>query len=350
MFNRVSINNFQSHKHSVLNFHEGMNVIIGQSDSGKSAILRALRFVSDNRPGGDAFRSTWGGATFVKIELMENVSVMRTKSKKENSYRLSTYDEPFLAFGQDVPIEIQKALNIDDVNMQKQLDAPFLLSETSGNVATHFNKIAKLEQIDYSRNYIQSEINKITANIKQAKAIALEKTESLKTFDFLTPLKIELETVKQKKTINDAKKEKLNGISTILNSINEIEVKIQALSQVLVLEKPVLHLLDLFLKKENNKNEYLQLKALSLEIYYKDIARNNLQNLISAETGVNNILKQYNKQTEDTEFAKQLQLLYNRIERKEKALKTAKKQYVLLETDYIENYPTICPFCKSKVN
>ena len=61
MIQSLQINNFQSHKYSVMELHKGVNVIIGPSDSGKTTILRALRWLVWNRPSGDAFRSDWGG-------------------------------------------------------------------------------------------------------------------------------------------------------------------------------------------------------------------------------------------------------------------------------------------------
>ena len=38
----VILENFQSHKHTSIEFNEGLNVILGPSDSGKSAIIREL--------------------------------------------------------------------------------------------------------------------------------------------------------------------------------------------------------------------------------------------------------------------------------------------------------------------
>ena len=66
MIKQLNIHNFQSHEDSSLNFTEGVNVIIGASDSGKSAIIRALKFVVYNSPSGSDMRSWWGGETSVK--------------------------------------------------------------------------------------------------------------------------------------------------------------------------------------------------------------------------------------------------------------------------------------------
>tara|TARA_Y100000310_G_scaffold345185_1_gene462479 strand:+ start:20474 stop:21376 length:903 start_codon:yes stop_codon:yes gene_type:complete len=157
MINSLSISNFQSHKDSTLEFDRGVNIITGQSDSGKSAILRALNWVVNNKPSGDAFRSNWGGATFVEIEL-DDTSLYRIKDKKNNDYCHRT--EIFKSFGQDVPDEIKQLINFSPLNMQGQLESPFLLAMSGGEVARYLNKIVHLDVIDKSLFNIGRVLNK----------------------------------------------------------------------------------------------------------------------------------------------------------------------------------------------
>jgi exonuclease SbcC len=57
MITQLNITNFQSHVKSVLKLSPGINVICGPSDSGKSAIIRGLRWVIENQPTGKG--GTW---------------------------------------------------------------------------------------------------------------------------------------------------------------------------------------------------------------------------------------------------------------------------------------------------
>jgi DNA repair protein SbcC/Rad50 len=43
--NKVRIENFQSHEDTLMEFHKGLNVITGPSDHGKSAVMRAIKWV-----------------------------------------------------------------------------------------------------------------------------------------------------------------------------------------------------------------------------------------------------------------------------------------------------------------
>lgn len=145
----LTLMNFQGYKKCSISFDPGVNAITGPSDSGKTALIRAMRWTITNQPLGDAFRSNWDqkGETYSIIEV-DGLRVGR--AKKGTAQNLYTLDgEPFKAFGAGVPEEVKAFLNIHDVNLQPQITSPFLLSGMSpGEVGRYFNRIAKIEKID----------------------------------------------------------------------------------------------------------------------------------------------------------------------------------------------------------
>lgn len=147
MLKILDLQDFQSHHNTRLEFCPGVNAIVGSSDCGKSAVLRALRWVIENRGSAEAFKSYWGDSVAVTLEDDNNL-VIRSRDKKENQYSLN--GETFKAFGTQVPEPISKALGFQDVNLQAQMDAPFLLSSTPGEVARYLNAIMGLDKIDDS--------------------------------------------------------------------------------------------------------------------------------------------------------------------------------------------------------
>ncbi len=161
--------NFQSHKETRVNFGPGVNAIIGQSDSGKTAILRALYWVLLNVPQGDDYRSDWGGDTEVTIKLSNGTRITRRKTASKNQYMLQERGEEemiFTSFGREVPDEIQRAHNISDRNIQQQLDPPFMLCETEGEVAKILNQVADLSIIDTSLSRADAKVRECMADIK----------------------------------------------------------------------------------------------------------------------------------------------------------------------------------------
>ena len=106
MIEKLQIKNFQSHKDSTLEFSPGVNVIVGSSDSGKSAIIRGLRWLAYGKPRGDSMRSWWGGDITITVQLSD-CEITRKKGST-NTYFLNKGQNTteFNAIGHEVPQEI----------------------------------------------------------------------------------------------------------------------------------------------------------------------------------------------------------------------------------------------------
>lgn len=162
MFESIRLTNFQTHRSLKIDFDPHVTTITGPSDKGKSAIIRAIRWVCSNRPNGDAF--IHHSAEHVSVRLwVDGNSIIRAKGKGLNSYKLNKQE--YVAFGNEVPIPIASLLNISEVNFQEQHDAPFWFSETPGQVSRSLNQIINLGVIDDSLAAAASDLRKTKATI-----------------------------------------------------------------------------------------------------------------------------------------------------------------------------------------
>lgn len=220
MIEKLTLKNFQSHKHSELEFAPGLNAIIGQSDSGKSALLRALRWIVTNRPSGDAFRSDWGGDTEATVQMAEG-SITRYKNDSGNGYLLE--GSKFQAIGTGVPDEIINTLAIDDVNIQQQLDRPFLLDDSPGEVAQHFNRVARLDKIDTSIQIVQSQIRKINAEIIATRSIITNGEIDLEQYAFLPAFEADLVALEEVQSKARDYSDKITFVKQRINAYKNIE-------------------------------------------------------------------------------------------------------------------------------
>lgn len=139
MITRIELNNFQAHKHTVIDLDKGVNVITGETDNGKSSIVRAIRWVVENYPQGiDKINSNWNEDLKEPLSVKlytENGYVERIRTKDRNGYNICKNGEKEIkldAIGKgNVPKEVTEFLNVSDVNFQYQLDPPYLLSMTA---------------------------------------------------------------------------------------------------------------------------------------------------------------------------------------------------------------------------
>ena len=234
MIQNLKIQNFQSHENTEISFNKGVNVIVGSSDSGKSAIIRALRWVTTCNPRGDAIRSFWGGDTKVSITTHEGHVIERTRTNSINRYILRKNNDEeliFDAFGNNVPKEIEEILNLEEaINFQHQIDPPFLISETAGSVASHFNRMASLEKIDLGLKNTKSMQNVVNSRIDIKIEERTKLREELKVFKYLNHAEKDLVSLEEIKDIIGGKiesKETLEELTTELNELNISLVEIQ---------------------------------------------------------------------------------------------------------------------------
>ena len=142
---KLTIKNFQAHKKLEVELDPHVTTIIGPSDVGKSAIIRALMWITTLHPSGTAFIREGSKQTTVNL-VVDGQEILRTRSASINTYALD--GKEFKAFGNDVPSDIRGLLNLSPVNFQSQHDSPFWFCETAGEVSRQLNQIVNLEIID----------------------------------------------------------------------------------------------------------------------------------------------------------------------------------------------------------
>lgn len=153
----VELVNFQSHQHSVVPFVKGTNALVGRSNSGKSAVLRGIRWCLRNTPSGAEFIRNGQDDCYVKVNLSNGVSVKRrrTRSGHVNTYELfkneiATTKDPLTGFGQYVPPEVVEACGMEGFEylFASQLDPTYLIHETPVARAVKIGGLEELGRID----------------------------------------------------------------------------------------------------------------------------------------------------------------------------------------------------------
>ena len=185
---RILVKKFQSHTRTSIKLHPRVNVIVGDSMKGKTAILRGILLALDNSPSGAQYYSNHcdvPGTTVVKlvfhdtsVELQKRVN--RTKDGKKKvlwqKYIIDGDDE-LEGFKSKVPKEVQEALDINKITFQTQLEQPFILAASGPQIARIINDITGLENVDEWQRTINTMVLRESGSIKDLqKAVKEEKT------------------------------------------------------------------------------------------------------------------------------------------------------------------------------
>ncbi len=359
MINEISITNFQSHKDTKLELDKGVNCITGSSNSGKTSVLRALYWLVYNRPGGTPFASHWiledeklKKDIFVSI-TKDNKYMSRLRSKDVNEYYFvpigdETIDfkgDTFKALRSEVPEEIKQVLNLSDVNIQKQMDAPFLLSDSAGEVARFLNKIVKLDIIDVMLKSVESKKRKNRTDISNAE----EDTERLKDnledyvwIDEAEKLVNRLECIEIKSEKYKAEEKSLNDDCFVYNfTIDELN-KTKNIDECFKLIDKIEELFKKQERKQGVKDYFLETYAK----YYKcKIDMKQTKHLKEAEKLVVEIEKSDEYYYIQSDFRNKL---FGEI--KQIKLLTNEDVFLKKEIEILEKQlPDICPICGGRV-
>ena len=339
MLKNLVIKNYQAHESTQLDFFPGVNAIIGESDCGKSSIFRALNWLVNNRPVGDGFRSHFAVGTDTKVSLStdDGIIISRIKGDKDNTYILN--GNTLKAFGTEVPEDVKVALAISELNLQKQMDAPFLLSESPGEVARILNQIANIDNIDASLKRIDSSIrsNKSEISFNETE---LEKSEKeLKKVEWVLDAERDFENIKHSETSYQHKKEMFDELLQLINKsefikfvkydIKKAEKDIENINDLVGKH---LKLLTQTISIKNKINDFLKIEIIN---YDTQLAMTDINKIRIKDAEISNIKK-----------AKiEISDLVLSYENKKGFLREMKEDIIFCEKRIKELAPEMCPVC-----
>jgi exonuclease SbcC len=353
LFRELRIENFQSWKKQVFTFSPGVNVFIGTSDTGKSAaFLRAIRLLATNRPAGSEFISTWAGKDNMAVELVVDNGqiVFREKGKSTNLYGIgyadgSQDDQEFAAFGMGVPEEVQRLLNLDPINIQGQLDGPFLLNMSPGDVARELNRACKLEGIDRGivnsskrARGLEQKVDSITGQIKSHE-------EHIAALAWLDEVETKLVELEQKRGKTTELFEKGTKLRELIQTIQQEQVNVKELSVRLKAEPQITTLWGKYSRYEQLIKKKRRLRELCVAIERQKETVDKNRALLKASAKLKKLIKIHNEKEVLITTQNQLNYLIDSVEARQVEYDRAKKKQDTLDKEYHKLMPDFCPLC-----
>jgi len=341
MLEKLKLKNFQCHSSLCVEFDSKITAIVGPSDTGKSSIIRAIRWLSQNRPLGLGMvqYETSGASVFLSVD---GVDIRRDRSKSKNSYLIRNNNNVSRmdSVGSDVPEDIQNILNLGPENIQGQHDGPFWFNLSAGDVAKNLNRITNLELIDSTIQKLNERVRKATYglgsaedNLKKAK----EQFEELsyvpdlaKEFSYLEELDAKIFDVKDeiewlgKK--NKASREYTETINSNTQFLSDSEELMDLAEEIIAAEKPLIGLGKLI------KN------IMDLEEKIKEVP-----DITPLESIVVDI------RTTSSEMA-DIKYRLREVWDRQKSLKQATTEYRHVKNELMDELGNRCPLCGGKLN
>lgn len=354
MIKSLELFNFQAHQHTYVEFDEGVNAIIGLSDSGKSSILRALFWIVFNRPDGDEFISHWGGDCEVVLEV-ENAKITRRRTKSDNAYFLDIVGQDrqeFRAFGRfQVPAEIQTILNMDDINIQAQMDSSFLLAYppygpyNPGEVAQILNKVVNLDIIDSALSNIRKKKKEADDDFKASQKSIKALNAQLDGFKYLDDMETGILVLESLGVKRDQLKTRSQNLNSLMSQFFVLQTRQQKALKILEAERDLNEVLALVERRTNLNARYDVLASILDQIDKKTKSLASASNLVGAKPGLDSVLLLVSQRDELEAKRRALSSLISDFKAKHKTKILLDRILVDLEDDFKAQMPSVCPLC-----
>jgi hypothetical protein len=220
---KLSLQNFQSISEGELTFKTGLNFIIGQSNSGKSATFRALKACLLNPAGSQRFIKRDSGKTTVILKYNGN-DICWNKTEKANSYNINGEEyrntgksDAFKILNNDTGfVKAEKGCALMNIEEELQLPFPFGIPDSElfklfENVFCVSDSAVILKSAKEHEDKVKSDIN----------LLELEKTKVQTKLDGLAELKeeVSLSRLEEYKKELEADRSRLIGLKEGLPEI-----------------------------------------------------------------------------------------------------------------------------------
>lgn len=274
----LEISNFQSIKEQTF-ILQGFVTIQGNSDLGKSAIVRALRALINNDWQPDWLRDGEKLCTislYFSLEMVAQHGISAVhlyKSKTRNEYIVEFEDKPAKSYpkiGREVPQELKQlgfgpvATDRGDsfnLNVQKQHKPLFLVSNTGVELTSFFNALFQIDKYEKANRTVNADTLELQRSINYKTDLTQQKDIALKNLRADLPL-LEQEAEKAEKA------EK--ALSLLLTQAKTISQATQALE-------------DLETSARTQSTKSAQLQAA---LFYAQTLEQTLAKLGSVRTGI----------------------------------------------------------------
>jgi len=355
----ISLKNFQSHKDTHVDLCSSVNILSGESNNGKTAILRAINWLLTNRPSGIGFVSTWAKETNSKGEQVINKGVQcevtivvedtegaehtisRIKTKDDNLYVLDGVK--LAAVGSSVPSEVTALLCLKDINTQSQDDGYFFLTLTPGQAAARLNELVHLDSIDDAYAFIHAKKTALNSVVKSWESSLAENKIKRDGLSYVPELEQDIFELSDKESRREELEEFIDTAQDLLNEVTNLQACLDKLVPN-TCEQDILRITDLLDDYHQIEDTLNKEKQLLLKVQETEYELNHTTTITQEE--IDELVKLVTEYTELTNSQIDMQNMLTTI-----SMTTEEIEQITKELQEIKSQlPELCPTCNQPIN
>jgi DNA repair protein SbcC/Rad50 len=303
----VHISGHQSHKNTVIEFTEGLNIIVGDSGSGKSTILRAINFLLFNKPWGKKFINRDMDCCTVEMIYNNGIDhkIVRTRSYSEDKNDLIIDGKEYCNIGRGLLNELVQLTKLDkdkqDILYSNSLNEWGILKVSGTERAKQLVAFSDIIVFDRTLKKVDKEFKRSTDLIALCLSKEQETQEDIDKVGNIESYEEKLNSIKRLQFICEHLQVVpiiLKESSTLNSKLFHVSKKLRAIGTKLETIEKVLKLIKRVQQYREYKQEQFRLRnRLSYITYNNTIIETKLNDLRS-EFDTYILLKSYKINTQ----------------------------------------------------
>jgi DNA repair exonuclease SbcCD ATPase subunit len=269
--------------------------------------------------------------------------VRRVRTKNHNAYYIDGH--VYEAFGSEVPSDIVELLNIDSVNLQQQLDRPFLLDTPPGQVAQYLNEVAHLDVIDRALQRLAKWIREIESDIRTYTSNQERLGEAQSSFDYLPDMEQTIEGLEEQEASLRKLRSEHRELGGTIDQALYVNTKLDTIRPLLDLNT----LVDVALEHRKAKTDLVKTSRTLFDLLDRidDVQsqQKKLKPLQKLATTVDSTIQLQSKLSSIQTEAHRLAQLIEQYQRMESHIEKAKEERDALHEQFDEEMGDECILC-----
>lgn len=258
----VRVRNFQSLKDVTLDI-QGLTVVTGPNNSGKSALMRAIRGVFENSPSNALVRYGEKSLT-VDLTFNDGQTVTWEKGPKTNDYTINGYK--LQTVGRGVPTELEdlgvKGITCSNTVLWPQIARQFqgtlfLVNQTGAILGEALSDVDKVGKLNKALRLGEKDKRSVSGELKVRRKDLKTSEERLSFYDGFEQLEVLQQDLQVKKDLVENLQDKIKLIKSLQLKQTKLKQKLQTYTDLDSVSLPDTHKVQRLSKGLHKAQSYL---------------------------------------------------------------------------------------------
>ena len=241
MLRRITLQNFMSHKHTVIELSEGLTVLTDPNNCGKSAIVAALQILATNSTSTHVVRHGEKECT-ITAETDDGHVLCWNRKRGKISYTLNGEDVHRLGRS-EVPAELQTLLKLPtveteagksagnyDIHFGEQKSPIFLLGDPGSRAASFFASSSDATHLITMQHRHRQRVAEQKRDFKKLTAASTATATDLEPFATMDEVQQQLDRAEESFAAVEAAADAIKSIQLLIRSIGQLQLRVNQLS------------------------------------------------------------------------------------------------------------------------